>query len=377
MTTRHRRIVSRFLLPVFAAAIFSLFAISSASGHPSWGIVVNSNGVVYFSDLETIWKIDPSGKLTVVRAGVSGRHIHELSIDEHDNIYGPDFSYSNRKWITGFWKMTPEGSVTYLTQPSEHPAPGMSIWIDRAGNMYSVHQNNHTKTQTLLLRRAPDGQVVTLAGGRFGHADGKGTAAQFSSVGAIFLAGEGNLYLSDGPFVRRVSLDGNVTTLASDLTARTAEDKPPLFEDASYNSLAGIGVDGNGTVYAADAGNRRLLKIAGDGKATVVYRCDPPFFPNGVFAATTGDVYVLEFSFTPPGTWGGAQVRKVTRDGKIFLLANTDTNSSRVTDAERVQVLTRPTFFSSYRLVVLLMALTVGLVLIVLAWQALNRRRRV
>jgi len=61
----------------------------------------------------------------------------------------------------------------------------MSIWRDREGNSYFIDQNNHTKAQTLLLRRAPDGKVITLAGGGYGHADGKGTSARFSSVGGV------------------------------------------------------------------------------------------------------------------------------------------------------------------------------------------------
>jgi len=168
------------------AILFSalaLFVTAEVAAHPATGIVVNRQGQVFFSDLETVWKLSNDGKLSVFRAGVSGRHVHELAIDEQDNIYGADISYepATKKWISDVWKMTPDGKLTYLLAPTTDPPAGMNIWRDKAGNMFSVDQNNHTKTQTLLLMRTPDGKVTTFAGSAYGHADGKGSAARFSS----------------------------------------------------------------------------------------------------------------------------------------------------------------------------------------------------
>jgi hypothetical protein len=378
MNVRHPH--SRFSPRAFAAVIFVLVFSGLACAHPSWGIVVSSAGDVYFSDLETVWKLDRAGKLTVFRAGVSGRHVHELAIDAQDNIYGPDFSYepATQKYITAIWRMAPDGKFAYLQSPSDHAPPGLGILLDRADNMYSVDQNKHTRTQTLLLKRAPDGVVSTLAGGAFGHADGKGTAAKFSTIGALVFGGDGNLYVSDDEYVRRVSMDGTVTTLAKDLLFRTAEDKPPLFA-GSYGSLAGLAADKDGNVYVADAGDRRLLKISNDGKVTVVYRCDPPFFPNGVFATPGGDVFVLEFSFTPPSTWGGPRVRKIFPDGRMRVLdtVSGDTEENLPPGSSVTRVLRQPGVLSSYRVTILMIALTVGLIAIFLAWENLRKRRRI
>jgi DNA-binding beta-propeller fold protein YncE len=252
----------------------------------------------------------------------------------------------------------------------------MSIWLDRAGNMYSVDQNNHTRTKTVVLKRTPEGVVSTLAGGAYGHMDGKGPAAKLSTVGAMVFGADGNLYLSDGEYVRRVSMDGAVTTLAKDLLSRTPEDKPALF-GGSYGSLAGLSTEPGGNVYVADAGNRRLLKISRDGKVTVVYRCDPPFFPNGVFATSAGEVYVLEFSFVPPGTWGGPRVRKIAASGTMSLLVSDTTPENRPPASAPVTVLTRATSLSSYRVAILFIVLTAGLIVILLTWANLKKRRRI
>ncbi|HEV7799030.1 MAG TPA: hypothetical protein VGO73_12770 [Pyrinomonadaceae bacterium] len=308
-------------------AILFLFMSIHVVAHPANGIVLDHAGNIYFSDLETIWKIDTGGKLSVFRAGVSGRHVHELAIDGQDNIYGADLSYESQKFISDIWKMTPDGKFQYLLEPTDKPPRALSIWRDREGNNYWIDQNNHTKTQTLLLRHTPDGKITTLAGGAYGHADGKGTAARFSSVGGVAFGPNGSFYLADGSFLRMVATDGTVTTLASGLDARTKEDKPVSPAD-SYGNLAGVAVDSANNVYVADAGNRRLFKINREGKVEVVLRTDSPFFPNGVVAAPDGNIYVLEVGFTLPSTSSGPRVRKIAADGKSTILAIVGAQSS-------------------------------------------------
>ena len=304
------------------AGVLVLLVAAEALAHPATGIVVDRHGQIFFSDLETVWKLTADGKLSVFRQGVSGRHVHELAIDNQDNIYGADISYepATKKWISDVWKMTPDGKLSYLLEPTTDPPPGFSIWRDQKGNMFSIDQNNHTRTQTLLLMRSADGKLTTFAGGAYGHADGKATAAKFSSVGGMAFDFAGDLYLTDGTSVRKVSTDGNVTTLASDLDFRTAEDESTSL-GGSYGTLAGLTVDLAGNVYVADAGNRRLLKITRDGKVTVAYRVDPPYFPNGVFVTPANDLYVMEAGFTMPSKWSGPRVRKISADGKSVLLA--------------------------------------------------------
>jgi hypothetical protein len=308
------------VLMIIAAATFCLCLHASAEAHPASGIVVDRAGNVYFSDLETIWKFDKQGKLTVFRAGERGRHVHELSINDEGNIYGADVSYnpSTKGWISDVWKMTPEGKFAYLLEPTEAPPRGMSIWRDRAGNMYWIDQNNHTKRETLLLRRTPDGVVTTLAGSAYGHMDGKGVSARFSSVGGMTFGPDGSLYLTDGAFVRKVTMDGTVTTVASNLNFRTTADKPRLFGGLSGN-LAGLAVDSNCTIYVADSENRRLLKVTPNAPVEIKSRAEPPYFPTGV-AAVGGEVFVLEVGFTLPNLSSGPRVRKITAAGKDTIL---------------------------------------------------------
>ena len=219
---------ARYHVHNYRRCSFCWLLAANAVAHPATGIVVDRAGNVYFSDLETIWKLSTDGKLAVFREGQRGRHIHELAIDDQDNIYGADVSYNpnTKGWPSNVWKMTPNGKSTYLLETTENPPRGISIWRDRDGNMFWVDQNNHTKTQTLLLKRTPAGVVSTLAGSSYGHADGKGNSAKFSSVGGMAIGVDGSIYLSDGAFVRKVAMDGTVTTIGSGLNFREWADQP-------------------------------------------------------------------------------------------------------------------------------------------------------
>ena len=302
------------------AVAFSLCVAPSARAHPATGIVVDRSGNVYFSDLETIWKFSREGKLSVFREGQRGRHVHELSIDSDDNVYGADVSYnpSTRGWITSVWKMGPAGKITYLQESTENPPRGISILLDHDGNMYSIDQNNHTETQTLLLKRTPAGVVTTLAGGAYGHHDGKGAAARFSSIGGMTFGADGNLYLTDGATIRRVTMDGEVTTIKKGLDSRDSKDQPRFLAGLSA-SHTGLSVAPDGAIYAADSANRRLLKITTSGSVETILRTEPPYFPNGV-AAVGNDLYVLEVGFTLPNISSGPRVRKISANGSQTIL---------------------------------------------------------
>lgn len=323
-------------------ALFLLLGVR-ASAHPATGIVVDRQGRIYFSDLETVWRLDAEGKPTVFRAAVSGRHVHQLTIDEDGNIYGADISYvpATQKWINAVWRMSPAGQQTWLVAPTENVPRGISIHRDRAGSTYFVEQNDHTKRETFLLKRTAGGEVVTVAGGAYGHADGRGAAARFSSVGGMAFARDGSLYMADTTSLRRVSPDGDVRTIATNLDAANKGDTK-MF-GGSYAMLMGLAIDAGDNVYIADHGNRRILKITGDGKYARVLSTEPPWSPTGVAAAPDGSILVLEIGFTLPATYSGPRVRRISPDGTIKTLVTigakektaspTRTKQSAVSDA--------------------------------------------
>src|SRR3954464_2727058 len=112
----------RFAIVTVLTVVPACFALATrAHARPPWGIVADGRGRIYFSALETIWKVDERGRLNVFRPGVEGRHTHELTLGEDGNLYGEDLTYepAGERWITAVWKMTPSGELSYLLAPTD------------------------------------------------------------------------------------------------------------------------------------------------------------------------------------------------------------------------------------------------------------------
>jgi sugar lactone lactonase YvrE len=305
------------VITITAIIMLCVCVTDSVSAHPAWGIVVDRNNQIYFSDIETIWKIDAQGKLTVFRAGVSGRHIHELTIGDDGNLYGVDNSYESatQRSIAALWKMTPDGTFSYVLAPTHNPPKAMTNWKDRAGNSYYVGQSDNTGRGIFVLKRTSDGKVTTLAGNR--KAGDEYRQVVLFSVGGMAFDSEGTLYFTDNSNIRRVTMDGKMTMLAGNLAVENrAESSMP---ESPLTRLFGIAVDTQGTAFVADYGNRRILKVTSGGAVSTVMRAEPPWSPTGV-ALKDGDLYILEFGFTPPSTYT-PRVRKLSSDGRISMLA--------------------------------------------------------
>jgi sugar lactone lactonase YvrE len=310
-----RSLVATVFSFVIGLALFS----PQVHAHPSWGIAVDPQRQVYFSDLKTIWKIDTRGKLSVFRAA-DDRHTHDLNIDEAGNLYGADNSYepATRRFFSALWKMTPAGNFSYLLSPTESPPNGTSIWRDRDGNIY--HVTNYPERELLVLKRTPNGNVTALIGSSNAAREYRQTVPY--SAGGIAFSSDGALYFVHGANVSKITTSGTSIPLARNLVVENASEHPP-----GATSLFGIAVDAQGNAFVADYGNRRVLKITQTNQITTVIRAEEPWFPTGV-AIGGGELYILEYGHTPTHTPTGTRVRKLSTDGRITILATVTENSA-------------------------------------------------
>ncbi|MBI5137866.1 MAG: hypothetical protein HZA24_11115 [Nitrospirae bacterium] len=136
-------------------------------------------------------------------------------------------------------------------------------------SVYVADFGNHR-----IRRVDPGGRVTTLAGsGADGFADGTGPAAAFSGPNGLALGPDGALYVADAgnARIRRVALDGAVTTVAGD-GVRGVRDGPAARARFVYPT--GLAFDRKGLLYVVDrwANNVRVVTpegvvgtLAGDG----------------------------------------------------------------------------------------------------------------
>src|SRR5262245_59205077 len=100
--SRHVPDVVSIRSAIFGALVSATLA-APALAHPGVGIVINSKGTVFYTDLVQVWRIATDGNRSVAVPNV---HTHELYIDAHDNLYGEHLWYegpSTNRWGHRVW----------------------------------------------------------------------------------------------------------------------------------------------------------------------------------------------------------------------------------------------------------------------------------
>jgi sugar lactone lactonase YvrE len=161
--------------------------------------------------------------------------------------------------------------------------------------------------------------VTTFAGnGIMQMADGKGKKASFANPMGITADEQGDLYIADSHnnLIRKISSDGNVTTLAGNGAEGSADGKG---KEATFFYPTGIAVDKNGNVYVSDTHNNLIRKITANGVVTTIAGRrngrDSARFDNpaGIAVDTDGNLYVAD--------WGNDVIRKITSSGNVINFA--------------------------------------------------------
>ncbi|HYB61284.1 MAG TPA: NHL repeat-containing protein [Methylomirabilota bacterium] len=145
----------------------------------------------------------------------------------------------------------------------------LGIAVDGNGAIFVAERDSNS-----VLKVAPDGTVSTVAGnGTAGYSGdgGPATRAQLKFPQGLALDSAGNLYIADSSNhrVRRVALDGTISTVAGNGTPGYSGDGGPAT-DAQLNAPIGIAVDAANNLYIADYGNERVRKVGSDGIISTV-----------------------------------------------------------------------------------------------------------
>jgi len=313
MISLRPRLFGAIILAIVAqCCLFS----DTALAHEGWGIVVDRQGQIYFSDIptNTIWRITREGK---PEAFISNKHSHALVLGEDGSIYGTQEHHAAA--IGSVWRIAPDGSFSNVFTPALHFPLNLHPFImDRDSNIYSTNSISfpNQSDKVMLLRSTPDGNVTVLAGNARGYRDGRGSEAQFSGIDGMAWAADGSLCVTDGVYVRRVTMDGVVATLG-----KGALTTPSYGED-----LMGLAVSPSGSVYVADYSQRRVIQLLPDGNTRTISETGLFWSPTGI-TIIGEDLYVLEHVRMPLvilgdiGIGAYARVRRISPDGTVIRIA--------------------------------------------------------
>ena len=143
--------------------------------------------------------------------------------------------------------------------------------VDAQGVVYVADAGDNNR----IRRIHPDGRVDTLAGQGEGWRDGPALQAQFNTPSQIALDAAGNVFVADtgNHVIRRIGVDGTVSTLAGDGQSGFADG---AALQARFNGPMGVAVDAQGRVYVADTWNDRIRVIETDGQVRTLAGGDAP-----------------------------------------------------------------------------------------------------
>ena len=295
--------------------------------HPGSGIAVDAQGRVFVTVGAFVVMIDTNGQARTIVSDPKNEKFFQL----HHIRRTPDGGMVTAS-DTGeaVWRFTSEGGLSRF-YPGPRQAEALRVGVggdpfevDARGNIYAVNSWQSRFTQILMI--GPHGQISFVAGGEWGHADGAGAQARFADVhgGSLVAGPDGALYLTDdGRYVRRITREGLVSTLAGGPTTGFA-DGPGT--QARFNEAMGLVVDDAGNVLVADSSNHRIRRItpsgqvstlsgsgakgSADGLATVATFTEP----TGVALGPKGEVFVLEVE--------KQRVRRISKDGRVITVGS-------------------------------------------------------
>jgi len=270
-----------------------LLVYSSLNAHPGIGIVKDSKGNIYYTDLKQVWKISSEGSKTKV---VTGVHTHELYIDERDNLYGEHLWYNGEAqntWGHYAWCLKSNGEWVKEIKPTGGFLTNYSFVRDTAGNMYWVERF----TISRIMKKSKRGEITKIAEGKFGF------------IGWLFASKNGSLYFTENNKLHKLSPDGrsgryHIETLAENIGSRSADFTVMGHNYDSY----GIWTDASENIYLAMIDSKKVIRIGADGKAEAIFGTNSLWTVCSGLFDDYGNMWVLENSLT-----NEVRARKITK----------------------------------------------------------------
>jgi len=226
-------------------------------------------------------------------------------------------------------KITPSGQVITIAgtgrevykdglgTSAEFEGPGSAMATDSKGNLF-IFDRHRLRKITL------SGEVTTIAGNGMPKViDGKGTAAGFWTPGGMVFDADDNIILTEwaSSSIRKITPDGNVTTLCK--TADQLLLKDGLLANAGFRFPQGICIDSKGDLYVADQMNNCIRKISNgivstfagsgeDGYADGIGKKAKFSQPTRIVVDKYGNLYVTETLFS------SSRLRMISPEGEVF-----------------------------------------------------------
>jgi sugar lactone lactonase YvrE len=274
------------------------------------GVAVDSNGNLFIADRVNyrIRKVSATGVITTVAGNGTGTLFFDCT---SPRFAGPP----------------PTGDGPATSAQLRYP---LGVAVDRGGNLYIADAGSHSIHKVSLNGEMTI--VAGTGSCELSGDGGPAARAGLFFPVAVAVDNAGNLFVADygNNRIRRVSADGIITTVAGDGTRGFSGDggaatAAHLRLDCDNTICGGVAVDSHGNVFFSDGGNNRIRRISVDGNITTAAGNGSFGFagdggqatstsvtiPRGLAVDSADNLFISE----------EGRVRKVSPDGTITTVA--------------------------------------------------------
>jgi sugar lactone lactonase YvrE len=258
-----------------------------------FGITLDSQGSLYIADTANcrVRRVSADGTIATLAGngtpGYSGdsgpataaslMYPWDVKVDASGNVYIADEGNHVIR------KVTPDGTITTFAGTGSIGSDGddgpatqatfyspVALAIDAQGNLYIADYGSN-----VVRKVGTNGMISTFAGvccfPGYGGDGGPATSAGLNTPSGLAFDQAGNLYIveTDGAALRRVSLDGTMSTVAGNGVNEYLGDGGAAT-NAALAFPAGVAVDSNNNIYIADTGNNRVRRVNAAGIITTI-----------------------------------------------------------------------------------------------------------
>ena len=278
------KIIKIFLLVLLFAVV--------AEPHPSWGLVMDRNGNLYFADIShnggSVWKLTAAGELKLL---LRNFHAHNVSLDNDQNLITAH-GEGNHTMV----RIHPNGKIDTLYHTNNYLEffGGNCTWSQNGNIIYGLREHKYLR-------------AIDKNGNQKNIGD-----YQFTWNQTVYAASDGTIYATEigvgNGCIIKIDPSGNSEVIARNLISSLNRPK-----DIHNDILLGIKKDNNGFVYVAETAGKRIIKILSNGQTETFYKSEENWLPTAI-EFNSGNSYIPEYKSKNGND--GPRIIKLDKSGK-------------------------------------------------------------